>query len=73
MTTRNHTWVLGGVGLCQVGEKVVMVLVPGGHPGQGAEKAWSLAESPAGQEGNYEAAARATSQERVRNRQRQLC
>lgn len=56
-----------------MGEKVVMVLVPGGHPGQGAEKAWSLAESPAGQEGNYEAAARATSQERVRNRQRQLC
>lgn len=56
-----------------MGEKVVMVLVPGGHPGRGAEKAWSLAESLAGQEGNCEAAARATSQERVRNRQRQLC
>ena len=33
LTTRNQTWVLGGVGLRQVGEKVVMVLVPGGHPG----------------------------------------
>ena len=72
MTTRNQTWVLGGVGLCQVGEKVVMLLVPGGHPARGAKKAWSLAESPAGQEGNCEAAARATSQE-SQEQQRQLC
>lgn len=33
---------------------------------RGAKKAWSLAESPAGQEGNCEAAARATVKERVR-------
>lgn len=46
-----------------MGEKVVMVLMPSGHPGQGAEKAWNLAESPAGQEGNCEAAARARESE----------
>lgn len=72
-TTRNQTPLgVGGVGLCQVREGVVMVLVPGGHPARGAKKAWSLAESPAGQEGNCEAAARATSQGESQEQQRQL-